>query len=132
MKKEMKKNEFFTKKDNIMDIQSKKENIFLKKVSTNLKNTIIGQMKNKNEFNFIRQKFSSNNNVKANLKHSTISKKVKRSLIEKDINMININKSLDDISSSKLLDENKNTLEILNESVNKELEKKIKKKIIEI
>jgi len=127
MKKEMKKNKFFTKKDNIIDIQSKKENRFLKKVSTNLKNTIIGQMKNKNEFNFIRQKFSSNNNVKANLKHSTISKKVKRSLIEKDINMININKSLDDISSSKLLDENKNTLEILNESVNKELEKKDKK-----
>ena len=41
--------------------------------------------------------------------------------------MININKSLDDISSSKLLDENKNTLEILNESVNKEQEKKDKK-----
>jgi len=122
MKKEIKKNEFFTKKDITNEIKSKKENRFLQTVSTNLKNSIIDKMKSKNEFNFIKQKFA-NNNIKPNLKNSNIPKKIKRSLIEKDINMININKSLDDISSSKLLNENKNTLEILNESVNKEEEK---------
>ena len=126
MKKEIKKNEFFTNKDINNSLVSKKENKLLKKVSTDLKNSIIIQLKNKSEFNIMNQRLS-NNNIKANIKNSTIAKKVKRSSIERDINLTNINKSLDDISSSKLLDDNKNSLEILNESMNQEKEKKEKK-----
>ena len=125
MKKEIKKNEFFTKKDITNNLMLKKENKFLKKVSTDLKNSIIIQLKNKKEFNIIKPKLS-NNNINANIKNTYIPKKVKKSLIENEINMKNINKSLDDISSSKLLDDNKNSLELLNESMDKEKEKEKK------
>ena len=127
MKKDIKKNEFFKEKDKSKDLITKKEQNFLKKVSTDLKNSIIIQLKNKNEFNFSRPRLS-NNNIKQNLKNSSIQKKLKRSLIEKDINKINLNKSRDDASSSKLLDENKNTLELLNESINKGDEKEKREK----
>ena len=127
MKKDIKKNEFFKEKDKSKDLITKKEQNFLKKVSTDLKNSIIIQLKNKNEFNFSKPRLS-NNNIKQTLKNSSIQKKLKRSLIEKDINKINLNKSRDDASSSKLLDENKNTLELLNESINKGDEKEKREK----
>ena len=127
MKKEIKKNEFFKEKDKSKDLLIKKEKNFLNKVSSDLKNSIIIQLKSKNEFNFSKQRLS-NNNIKPNLKNSSIQKKLKRSLIEKDINKINVNKSLDDISSSKLLDDNKNTLEILNKPSNKDNEKEKREK----
>ena len=129
MKKEIKRNEFFTKKDNTKELLIKKENKFLKKVGSNLKNSIIVKLKNKNEFNFMKQK-SENNKLKLSyIKKSNISKKSKNnSLILKDLNLENINESLDDISSSKLLNKNKNTLEILNESMDKKEEKDEKEK----
>ena len=124
MKKEIKRNEFFTKTDNTKELIKKKENKFLKKVGTDLKNSIIIQIKNKNDFKFLKQN-SANNNLKlSNIRKSDISKKSKKTgLFNTEINLLNINESLDDISSSKLLDKNKNFLELLNEPKDKKDEK---------
>jgi hypothetical protein len=56
MKKEIKKNEFFKEKDKSKDLLIKKEKNFLNKVSSDLKNSIIIQLKSKNEFNFSKQR----------------------------------------------------------------------------
>ena len=51
MKKEIKRNEFYTNSNIINELKIKKENKFLKRIEAELKNSIIIQMKNKTEFN---------------------------------------------------------------------------------
>ena len=130
MKKEIKRNEFYQKKDKTQEILVKKENKILKKIGTDLKNSIIVQLKNNNEFNFAKPMISNNNITSSTIiKNSVISKKNRISLKEKDLNRINLNESLDDISSSKLLEPSKNNLEILNESMTKEKDNENEKNI---
>ena len=125
MKKEIKRNEFYQKKDKTQEILVKKENKILKKIGTDLKNSIIVQLKNNNEFNFAKPMISNNNITSSTI----ISKKNRISLKEKDLNRINLNESLDDISSSKLLEPSKNNLEILNESMTKDKDNENEKNI---
>ena len=118
----MKKDEFYKKKDNENNILNKKETKFLKQIGTELKNSIIEKLKNNDEFNFVKPKGFNNTNIPVN-KTSKILKKNKLNFIEKDKEIISQNKSFDDLSSSKLIDQNKNNLEILNESFYKEKDK---------
>ena len=117
-----KKNEFYKNKDNSINPIFKKEKKILKHIGNELKNSIIIKMKNNDEFNFSKPKLINNTNIPIN-KTSNLLKKNKINFNEKDKEILNQNKSLDDISSSKLLDQNKNNLELLNESINKEKEK---------
>ena len=93
MKKEIKRNEFYTNSNIINELKIKKENKFLKRIEAELKNSI-----------------------------SVISKKSKKNFID-ELNMINLNESLDDVLSSVLLNQNKNNLELLNQSIEHKPEK---------
>ena len=60
MKKEIKRNEFYTNSNIIKELKIKKENKFLKRIGTELKNSIIIQMKNKTEFNLNKPNAKNN------------------------------------------------------------------------
>ena len=104
MKKEIKRNEFYTNSNIINELKIKKENKFLKRIGAEFKNSI-----NKNE-------------IYKNIINSIISKKNKKNFID-ELNMINLNESLDDVLSSVLLNQNKNNLELLNQSIEHKPEK---------
>ena len=104
MKKEIKRNEFYTNSNIINELKIKKENKFLKRIGTEFKNSI-----NKNA-------------LYKNIINSVISKKSKKNFID-ELNMINLNESLDDVLSSVLLNQNKNNFELLNQSIEHKPEK---------
>ena len=104
LKKEIKRNEFYTNSNIINELKIKKENKFLKRIGAELKNSI-----NKNA-------------LYKNITNSVISKKSKKNFID-ELNMINLNESLDDVLSSVLLNQNKNNLELLNQSIEHKPEK---------
>ena len=113
LKKEIKRNEFYTNSNIINELKIKKENKLLKRIGAELKNSIIIKMKNKPEFNLIKPNAKNNKNILyKNITNSVISKKSKKNLID-ELNMINLNESLDDVLSSVLLNPNKNNLELL-------------------
>ena len=130
LKKEIKRNEFYTNSNIINELKIKKENKLLKRIGAELKNSIIIKIKNKPEFNLIKPNAKNNKNIfYKNITNSVISKKSKKNFID-ELNMINLNESLDDVSSSVLLNQNKNNLELLNQSIEHKPEKENNKEYI--